>query len=105
MLKPTLAIPFLKERIPGLKQELPLYLTKSSDIPESTDCLQWWKTYATELPVWSSAAQLVLLVQPSSDAAERVFSLLNSSFTDQQDLSLQDYVETSIMLQYNKRSQ
>ena len=92
-------LPFLKEKISGFKQELPLYLTKSSDIPESTDGLQW---YATELPVWLSATQLVLLVQPSSAAAERVFSLLHSSFTDQQDLSLQDYVETFIMLQYNK---
>jgi len=94
---------FLKEKISGFKQELPLYLTKSSDIPESTDCLRWWKTYATELPVWSSAVQLVLLVKPSSATAEGAFSLLNSSFTNQQDLSLQDYVETSIMLQYNKR--
>ena len=79
MLKPSLvmidtltAFPFLKEKIAGLKEELPLYLTKSSDIPESTDCLQWWKTYVTELPVWSSATQLVLLVQPSSAAAEKV---------------------------------
>jgi len=91
MIDALTVFPFLKEKIPGLKQELPPYFTKS-DIPESTDCLQWWKTYATELPVWSSAA---LLVQPSSAAAERVFSLLNSSFTNQQDLSLQDYVETS----------
>ena len=36
----------------------------------------------------------ILLVQPSSASSERVFnSLLNSSFKDQQDCSLQDYVE------------
>ena len=82
MIDTLVVFPFLKEKISSLKQELPLYLTKSSEIPDSTDCLQWWKTNTTELPVWSSAAQLVLLVQPSSAAAERVFSLLNSSFTD-----------------------
>ena len=99
MIDTLTVFPFLKENISGLKEELPLCRTKGNDIPESTDCLQWWKTYATELPVWSSAAQLVLLVQPSSAAAEKVFALLNSSFKDHQDLSLQDYVETSIMLQ------
>ena len=35
-------------------------------------------------------------------AAERVFSLLANCFGDQQNNALQDYVETSIMLQYNK---
>ena len=110
MLEPTLAMvdvltvfPFLKEKLLGLKHELPLYLSTTVDLAESVDCLEWWKIHATELPMWSDAAQSVLLVQPSSAASERVFSLLNSSFKDQQDHSLQDYVETSLMLQYNKR--
>ena len=38
---------------------------------------------------WSSAFKLVVLVQPSSAAAERVFSLLTSSFTEQQESSLE----------------
>ena len=113
MLEPTLAMvdtlavfPFLKEKLSGLKQELPLYLSKVVDLSESVesfDCLKWWKIHAKELPMWSGAAQMVLLVQPSSASSERVFSLLNSSFKDQQECSLQDYVETSLMLQYNKR--
>ena len=45
---------------------------------------------------------MVLLMQPSSAAAERVFSLLKNSFGEQQDNSLQDYIECSMMLQYNK---
>jgi len=32
-----------------------------------------------------------------------VFSLLNSGFGDQQEQSLQDYIEASVMLRYNKR--
>ena len=47
-----------------------------------------------------SSFKLILLVQPSSAAAERVFSLLQNSFTQRQ-FSLEDYIETSIMLQYN----
>ena len=34
---------------------------------------------------------------------ERVFSLLNNSFKEQQYSSLEDYIETSIMLQYNAK--
>ena len=55
------------------------------------------------LPKWVSALQKVLLIQPSLAASERDFSLLKASFNEQQDCSLQDYVESSIMLQYNKR--
>ena len=43
-----------------------------------------------------------LLSQPSSAAAERVFSLLNNSFKENQARALEDYIETLIMLQYNK---
>ena len=35
-------------------------------------------------------------------AAERVFSLLKNSFNERQDLALQDYLEASLMLQYNR---
>ena len=55
------------------------------------------------LPHWSSAVQKVLLVQPSSATAERVFSMLNQSFGEQQQNALEDLVETTIMLQCNKR--
>ena len=56
-----------------------------------------------EAPHWSGVAQKVFLLQPSSGAVERVFSLLNNSFSDQQQNTLEDYVEASIMLQYNSR--
>ena len=61
------------------------------------------RTYLTgaqllSLCFWSTAFKLVLLVQPSSAAAERVFSLLRQSS------SLEDYIETSLMLQYNRLS-
>ena len=55
------------------------------------------------LPHWSSAVMKVLLVQPSSAAAERVFSILNSSFDDSQEHALVDYLQACVMLQYNNR--
>jgi len=82
---------------------LPKYLAKTADGSEQFDPLEWWKLNADELPNWSSAARKVLLLQPSSAASERVFSLLKASFSDQQESSLEDYIETSVMLQYNKR--
>ena len=39
----------------------------------------------------------ILLVQPSSAASERIFSLLRNSFEERQ----KDYIEASLMLQYN----
>ena len=44
----------------------------------------------------------MLLVQPSSAAAERVFSILNSYFGGDQVSSLEDYIESAVMLRYNR---
>lgn len=85
-----------------LKDELPTYLARVADLDREFDPVEWWKINASTLPHWSMAAQKVILVQPSLAAAERVFSLLKASFGDQQDCSLKDFVESSLMLQYNK---
>ena len=53
----------------------------------------------------------VPVVQPSSAAAERVFSILNRSFNDTQNSAVQELVyiitevsiETSVMMQFNNR--
>ena len=42
----------------------------STDVSEDISCLEWWKLYEQGLPCWSAAANKVLLVQPSSAAAE-----------------------------------
>jgi hypothetical protein len=78
------------------------YSTSFSDVAADFDPLQWWKAHAVDLPHWSSAAGDVLLVQPSSAAAERVFSLLKATFGPQQDTTLNDYIQTSLMLHYNR---
>ena len=52
---------------------------------------------ATEIPAWAQAGKLIVLVQPSSASAERVFSILQNSFTHQQHSSLEDYISVSCM--------
>ena len=87
----------------NLKGELPAYLAKAADVSPEMDPLGWWRNHSGDLPHWSAAARNVDLAQPSSAAAERAFSILKASFGPQQEKSLQDYVESAIMLQYNMR--
>ena len=70
------AFPFLssQETIDGLKMEIPMYMAAASeDVSTEIDLIAWWKRHAVELPKWDNAFKKVLLVQPSSAAAERVF--------------------------------
>lgn len=89
--------------IANLKNELPRYLAKADGIDNDVDPIGWWKANEADLPFWSAAAKLVLLMQPSSASSERVFSILTTTFGHLQDLALQDYIECSLMLQFNKR--
>ena len=99
------AFPFLNKAstLVNLKSELPSYLAKAADIDAEKDPLVLWKAHSADLPHWSTAAADVLVVQPSSAAAERVFSLLKASFGPQQAATLNDYIQMSLMLQYNNR--
>ena len=98
-----IVFPFLSGNLDGLKRELPAYTAAAEGIDPDYDVLTFWKDHKATLPSWAAAAAKVLLVQPSSAASERVFSLLKQSFGDQQYNSLQDYIEASLMLQHNRR--
>ena len=58
-----------------------------------------------DLPSWSIGLKKVVAMQPSSAAAERVFSLLSTGFEDLQENSLCDYIEASIMLRFKHKQQ
>ena len=100
-------LPFLDndETINGLVRALPQYITAIADV--AIECkgtkFEWWKIHDERLPNWSSAVKKVLLVQPSSAAAESVFSLLLVSFHEQQENALPDYLQAKVMLQYDNR--
>ena len=99
--------PFLDSNdvINDLVTEMPKYLAAAQDVIMACeeDRVKWWRQQSDNLPHWSSAVMKVLLVQPSSAAGERVFSILNSSFNDSQEHALVDYLQACVMLQYNNR--
>ena len=82
-----------------LVEELPNYLAMADGAVIETveGKIQWWATHAIALPNWSARVKKIVLVQPSSASAERVFSLLQNAFRKQQDAA----VEASVMLRYN----
>uniref|UniRef100_A0A1X7T8Q5 HAT C-terminal dimerisation domain-containing protein n=1 Tax=Amphimedon queenslandica TaxID=400682 RepID=A0A1X7T8Q5_AMPQE len=69
------ALKFLAENnntIDSLKRELPVYLSKASGISNDTCKLRWWNRHSSQLPYWSKVCKSLLLLQPSSAAAERI---------------------------------
>ena len=53
-------------------------------------------------PAWALAARIVFAISPNSASCERVFALLKNLFGEEQSLSLADYVQASLMLNYNE---
>ena len=72
-----------------LVAELPHYLAAVADVTlnNADDKLRWWSRQNT-LPHWKNAVKKLVLVQPSSAAAERAFSIMASCFTDEQQSAL-----------------
>lgn len=95
------SLPFLAPVVAQLQEELPAYMAASQDTDPSK-VKEFWLNHKDKVPTWFRAHRKILLVQPSSAASERVFSILNNTFKSQQQLCLQDLVETSTMLQYNR---
>ena len=56
------------------------------------------KTMSTDYLIGlKRACMYMTLIQPSSAAAERVFSLLSNSFKQSEERALEDYTSTSVM--------
>ena len=49
------------------------------------------------------AARVVFAISPNSASCERVFALLRNLFAEKQANALSDYLQASLMLNYNKR--
>ena len=85
-----MCFPFLNSDsvIHKLKTKLPKYTAASHNVASTVDRKGWWKRNSDIRPSWSNACKSVLLIQPSSAAAERCFSILSNSFTNCQEHSL-----------------
>ena len=71
--------------------------TASSSECESRPVVSLFKKLRAPSPEhWSQVAQWILLLQPSSAAAERVYSILNC-ISDKQMNSLEGCVESTVM--------
>lgn len=96
--------PFVDDNtIASLAAELPAYLAAADGIVDLSEeqKVAWWAARHDTLPHWASLVKKLLLVQPSSAASERAFSLL-STLSSQQDNALEDYIEASVMIRYNE---
>jgi hypothetical protein len=97
-----------------MKSELSQYNARASLIPDKAhrlntrgedtwDILAWWRAAKDELPSMFQFLRAVLCYSPNSCPPERVFSILNNSFDSDQKSAKADYMEYSLMLQYNSR--
>ena len=68
--------------------------------------LDFWRENEVGAGIDSFAHVLraVLANSPNSIPPERVFSILNDTFDDDQDSSYADYIELALQLQFNERS-
>ena len=77
------ALPFVTDSIlAGFKEEFLLYAAAAEDISSECESMMFWKQYTNNAPRWKEIAAKVVLPQPSSAAAEGVFSLLKNFFSD-----------------------
>jgi hypothetical protein len=99
--------------ITGMLKELPVYMAVSATCPGfntqsvsefSEGVLKWWKMNHPQFPTWAIAARIVFAMLPSSAPCERVFSLVECMFGQDQLSSLADQLQGSVMLRYNKRA-
>ena len=80
----------------GRKYELPKYVGGSEGVSSNVDKLGWWRKHKMELPHWSGACKIVLVIPQFSVATERQFSLLSNSLGDRKSSSMEDSVEKSV---------
>jgi hypothetical protein len=85
-----------------LMKELPSYFVHSQHVQLNVDVLVWWFNMRDHLPVWyENIIPLAVAFQPTSAAAERVFSMLNWMFHDNQEGLLGDHKLAAMIMRYN----
>ena len=75
----------------------------SEDEPDEPPKIQKVSKKAAKKSAWHMAATKMFIHMPSSCSVERVFSILKNIIGDQQGRALQDYVEGSMLVNFNQR--
>ena len=94
----------LRPRVRVVRELAVVAFDKGSVADYSNAILAWWRDNCKTFPAWALAARIVFAISPNSASCERVFALLKNLFGEEQSLSLADYVQASLMLNYNDRS-
>ena len=76
---------------------------KDSKGKDTFDLSDWWKSNCATLPGFAYVFRAVLTNSPNSCPSERLFSLFNATYNDDQKSSYADYIELSMQSQFNKR--
>ena len=75
---------------------------KDSKGKDTVDLSDWWKSNCATLTGFAYVLRAVLTNSPNSCPTERLFSLFNVTYDDDQKSSYADYIELSIRSQFNK---
>ena len=76
---------------------------KDSKGKDTFDLSDWWKSNCATLPGFAYVLRAVLTNSPNSCPPERLFSIFNATYGDDQKNSHADYIELSMQSQFNKR--
>ena len=99
-----------------MKSELPAYLELVSQIKpleqrrdsktrkDTFSLKEWWAGNSEKIPSWAFVLRAVLTNSPNSIPPERVVSILNDTFDDDQGNAMADYKELSLKKQFDERS-
>ena len=71
---------------------------------DSFDIKEWWVSVKEKLPGFFMVLRAVLTHAPNSAPPERLFSILNDSFGTDQTRARADYIEYSLLRQFNERT-
>ena len=77
---------------------------KDSKGKDTFDLSDWWKSNCATLPGFTYVLRAVLTNSPNSCPPERLFSIFNTTYNDDQKRSHTDYIELSMQSQFNKRA-
>ena len=86
-----------------ITREVPLGKGTESVLGNCASSLHEGRTHAGAIKDWAHAARIVFAMSPNSASCERVFSLLNLMYGDQQVSTLADSIRAGLMLRYNGR--
>ena len=107
--------PQIGTHIQGMKSEINTYhvlvqsiksLDERKDVKgkDTFSLPEWWRCNSGNLPHFAFVLRALLTNAPNSCPPERLFSMFNATFGEDQKSAFGDYLELAMQSQYNKRN-